>query len=242
MLGTIISYNWAQVLEDCNCFKLLSMYVTLCVDAIGVVCHQLGLLGTASPCCRLWRLFRGAQPILPVFLPLLLSHHITKWMLVIVLPPLLTEPLWSSKTVMILSRNLLKRVGESRHPCWTATVVWNQSHILPLRTALVVLSWRCLTIRIWLALMLFFFIVAHKAACETLLKAFLKSMKTGYRSCWCWRCFSKRILKLKICSVVLHTGLQPLVHWSDLPVRCIHEDVSDRNTMTTIFLNQQFLL
>ena len=27
---------------------------------------------------------------------------------------------------MILSRNMLKRVGESRHPCRTPTVVWNQ--------------------------------------------------------------------------------------------------------------------
>ena len=23
---------------------------------------------------------------------------------------------------------MLKRVGESRHPCWTLTVVWNQSY------------------------------------------------------------------------------------------------------------------
>ena len=28
---------------------------------------------------------------------------------------------------MILSRNILKRVGESRHPCRTPTVVRNQS-------------------------------------------------------------------------------------------------------------------
>ena len=33
--------------------------------------------------------------------------------------------------------------------------------------------------------MLYFFMVAHSAACKTLLKAFLKSMKTWYRSC-CW--------------------------------------------------------
>ena len=42
---------------------------------------------------------------------------------------------------MILSRNKLKRVGESRHPCWTPTVVWNQSPLLLLkRNALVALS------------------------------------------------------------------------------------------------------
>ena len=80
---------------------------------------------------------------------------------------------------MILSRNMLKRVGESRHPCQTPTVVQNQSPMLLLkRTALVVLSQRILMTRIRLVLMLYFFMVAHKAACQTLSKAFLKSMKT----------------------------------------------------------------
>ena len=45
-LGTLISYNWAQVLEACDCLKLLSIYFDLCVNATGVVCHQLCLLGT----------------------------------------------------------------------------------------------------------------------------------------------------------------------------------------------------
>ena len=76
-------------------------------------------------------------------------------------------------------RDRLKRVGESRHPCRTPTVVQNQSPILLLkRTALVALSWRFLMTGIRLALMLYFFKVAHKAACQTLSKAFLKSMKT----------------------------------------------------------------
>ena len=46
-LGTLISYNLAQVLEACDCLKLLSIYFIFCViiDATGVVCHQLGLLG-----------------------------------------------------------------------------------------------------------------------------------------------------------------------------------------------------
>ena len=30
----------------CNCLKLLSIHFDLCVNATGVVCHQLGLLGT----------------------------------------------------------------------------------------------------------------------------------------------------------------------------------------------------
>ena len=45
-LGTLISYNWTQVFEACDCLKLLSVHFDLCVDATGVVCRQLGLLGT----------------------------------------------------------------------------------------------------------------------------------------------------------------------------------------------------
>ena len=47
-----------------------------------------------SPCRRLWRLCRDAQLILPVLLPLLLSHrcHQQKRRLVIVLPPMPTVP------------------------------------------------------------------------------------------------------------------------------------------------------
>ena len=56
--------------------------------------------------------------------------------------------------------------------------------------------------------MLYFFMVAHKAARQTLSKAFLKSMKTWRRSCWCWRYFSQRICRLKICSMVLLPALK----------------------------------
>ena len=57
--------------------------------------------------------------------------------------------------------------------------------------------------------MLYFFMVANKAACQTLSKAFFKSMKTWQRSCWCWRYFSQRMLRLKICTVVLLPALKP---------------------------------
>ena len=40
--------------------------------------------------------------------------------------------------------------------------------------------------------------VAHTAARQTLSKAFLKYVETWKRSCWCWRHFSQRILRLKI--------------------------------------------
>ena len=62
---------------------------------------------------------------------------------------------------------MLKRVGESRHLCWTQTVVQNQFPMLPLkRTALVGLSKQCLMTWIRLVLMLYFFMFAHKAACK----------------------------------------------------------------------------
>ena len=84
--------------------------------------------------------------------------------LVISRPPMLTLPSWSSyASHMILSRKMLKRVGESRHPCRTPTVVLNHSPVLPLnRTALWTLSYRFSMPRIMLALMLYFLIVAHK--------------------------------------------------------------------------------
>ena len=34
------------MLEACDSLKLLSIYFNLCLDATGVVCHQLGLIGT----------------------------------------------------------------------------------------------------------------------------------------------------------------------------------------------------
>ena len=74
---------------------------------------------------------------------------------------------------------MLKRVGKCRHPCRIPTVVRNQSPMLLLkRTALVALSYRFLMTWIRLALMLYFFMVAYTAACQTVSKAFLKSMKT----------------------------------------------------------------
>ena len=44
-LGTLVIYNWAPVIEACDCLKFLSVYFDL-LDAAGVACHQLRLLGT----------------------------------------------------------------------------------------------------------------------------------------------------------------------------------------------------
>ena len=70
------------------------------------------------------------------------SMSSAKRKLVIVLPPMLTVPSWSSKaSVVILSIDILKRLGESRYFCRTPAVVRNQSSVLLLkRTALVALS------------------------------------------------------------------------------------------------------
>ena len=83
--------------------------------------------------------------------------------------PMLTLLSWSSNAShMILSRKMLKRVGERRYPCRTPTVVLNHSPVLHLnRTALWALSYRCSIARMMLALMLYFLIVAHKASCYT---------------------------------------------------------------------------
>ena len=131
--------------------------------------------------------------------------------LVMFLPPMLTFPSCCSRASdMIRSRKMLKRVGDRRHPCLTPTFVLNNFPMLQfIWTALVALSWSCSMVRTRLALILYFRMVAHKAACHTLSKAFLKSMKTWYRFCWCWKYFSHRILRLKICSVVLLPALNP---------------------------------
>ena len=76
-----------------DCLKLLSIYFDLCVDATGVVCHQLGLLGTdlhAVGC-------RGFVETLTNFAsssssPAEPLMSLAKQRLVIVLPPMLKVP------------------------------------------------------------------------------------------------------------------------------------------------------
>ena len=103
-----------------------------------------------------------------------------KQKLVISRPPMLILPSSSSNAShMILYRKMLKRVCESRQPSRTPTVALNHSPVLPLNsTALWALSYRFSMARMMLALMLYFLIVAHRASCDTLSKAVLKSMKT----------------------------------------------------------------
>ena len=108
-----------------------------------------------------------------------MTMSFAKQKLVMSRPPMLTLPSWSSNAYTILSRKMLKRVGECRHSCRTPTVVLNHSPVLPLnRTACWALSCKFSMALMMLALMLYFLIVAHKASCHALSKAFLKSMKT----------------------------------------------------------------
>ena len=117
------------------------------------------------------------------------------------LPPMLTFPSCSSRAPdMISLRKKLSRIGDRRHPCLTLTVALSHSPMLPfIWTALLALSLSCSMMPARFARILYFGMVAHKAAFHTLSKAFMKSVKTWFKFCWCWRYFSHRILRLKIC-------------------------------------------
>ena len=80
----------AQVFEACDCLKLLSVHFDLCVDATGVVCHQLGLLGTDRHVAALSR--RSTKFASSSSSPAKPSMSSAKQRLVIVLPPTLTVP------------------------------------------------------------------------------------------------------------------------------------------------------
>ena len=103
----------------CDCLKLMSVSFDVLVDAADVNCHQLGLTDLHAVGCE------GFVETLNLFASssssdAKLSMSSAKRRLVIVLPPILTMPSLSSKaSVLLLSRNKLKRVGESRHPCRT---------------------------------------------------------------------------------------------------------------------------
>ena len=123
-LGTLIRYNWAQVCLFVGwCFepsqplgvtsglRTWSLWLSqvsvhlfhLCVDATGVVCHQLGLLGTTlhavgyGSFSRLSTNFASSSssPAKP-------SISSAKRKLVIVLPQVLTVPSWSSKASVVI--------------------------------------------------------------------------------------------------------------------------------------------
>ena len=102
-------------------------YLYLFLDAIGVVCHQFGLLGTDTyliPCAGFVETLYCSSSARP-------SMSSANRRLVIFLPPMLTFQSCSFRASdMIRSRKMLKRVGYRRHPCLTPTVVLNHSPML----------------------------------------------------------------------------------------------------------------
>ena len=70
-------------------------------------------------------------------------------------------------------------------------------------------------VRTRFALILYFPMVAHKAACHTLSKAFLKSMKTWYRFCWCWRYFSHKDSEVEDLFCGASSGSEPSLFFSN---------------------------
>ena len=100
------------------------------------------------------------------------------------------------QAVEALSRRSTNFASSSSSPAKQSTSAAERRLMI---AALVALSQRFFMTRMRLVLM-YFFVVAHKATCQALSKAFLKSMKTWKRSCWCWGYFLQRMRGLKICS------------------------------------------
>ena len=122
-------------LRPVNLIQFFTIDSDVNADTIRVIGYQFGLLCTDfhAKGCRgpIQAIHQGASSSSFSARP---SMSSAKRKLVIVLPPMLTVPWWSSGAwVIILSRKMLKRVGESRHPCLTPTVVLNQSPMSPLR-------------------------------------------------------------------------------------------------------------
>ena len=119
-----------------------------------------------SPFCTLWWFYvsrRSTRTPASSSSSAFTTMSSAKRKLVISRPPMLTLPSWSSNAShMILSRKILKRIGDRRHLCRISTVVLNHSPVMPLnRTALWALSYRFSMARMILALMMYFLIVTQ---------------------------------------------------------------------------------
>ena len=111
---------------------------------------------------------------------------------------------------MILSRKTLNRIGERMQPCLTPILVLHHSlnWPLPVMTFVTAFSYNSLINSVKCFPMLNFFIVCHKALCQTRSKAFLKSMKLWNTYLWLSLIFSLIFLMLVI-SIVLLSLLNP---------------------------------
>ena len=117
---------------------------------------------------------------------------------------------------MILSTNMLKRVGESR-----LTLSDSNCCSEPISYAAVEEDGTC-------GLVIQVFDDSNKVCADVVLlhgcpqscmpnsvEGLLEVYEDMQRSCWCWRYFSHRMRRLKICSVVLHNENKYVIkHWS----------------------------
>ena len=101
--------------------------ISLLVPVVLFVCHQLGLLGTDPHAVGVEALSkRSTEFASSSSSPAKPSMSSSEWRLVIALPAMLTMLSLSSKECVTISfRNVLKRMGVSRHPCRASIVVRN---------------------------------------------------------------------------------------------------------------------
>ena len=129
-LGSLIRYYSSQIFKASDGLQFLVVYDNISADAIDVICHQLGLL-----ICLSYAVEASSRSITNLTsscsCPAGLSMSSAKRKFVIVLPPILTVPSWSSSALAIIfTKKMLKRVGKSRHPWRTPVVVRNHSAML----------------------------------------------------------------------------------------------------------------
>ena len=121
-------------------------------------------------------------------------------------------------------RKMLKRDCERRHPCWTPSVVRNQSPVLLLnRTAFWALSYKFSMTRMMLALMLYFLIVAHKDSCHTLSWSLWRHGRYSDDSACISRRGSRYWIFVLRCSFRLWHQLA-LLQWSILWLETVYDD------------------
>ena len=154
--GSFVKDDCSEVLEVLHCFWPLAFYLDFSLEPFGLFVITFVLSGFNLHFVPLVVVSRRSTRAPASSLSSAFTTSYAKRKLVISRPPMLILPSWSSNAShLILSRKMLKRVGENRHPCRTPTVVLNQSPVLPLnRTALWALSCRLSMTRMMLALML----------------------------------------------------------------------------------------
>ena len=115
-------------LEACYRAQFLSLWMPLALFVISLVFSALiSILYLVQVLSR-----RSTRASISCFYSASASMSSADRSLVIILPPMLTFPSYSSRASdMIRSRKMSKLVGDRSHPCLTPTVVLNHSPMLP---------------------------------------------------------------------------------------------------------------